>query len=51
MDEDFKEDKPYTFNEDEKTFGKADFVYDTDDAKRTTEQLVSEIKSNNQPKE
>lgn len=48
MDEDFEEGKPYTFNEDEKTFGKADFVYDAEDAKQTTECLIAEIQSNDE---
>ena len=48
MDEDFDEGKPYTFNEDEKTFGKADLVYDAEDAKQTTEVLIAEIQANAQ---
>ena len=46
MDEDFEEGTPYTFNEVEKTFGKADLVYDAEDAKRITEKLVAEIQAN-----
>ena len=46
MDEDFEEGKPYIFNEEEKTFGKANLVYNTEEAKRITEELMSEIQSN-----
>jgi hypothetical protein len=46
MDEDFEEGKPYTFNDEEKTFGKADLVYDAEEAKQITEGLMLEIQSN-----
>ena len=46
MDEDFEEGKPYIFNEDDKTFGKADLIYDSENAKRITEELIAEIQSN-----